>query len=288
MTVAQIEDHVCLQPCPQCGDLLTLPQNRGDHPLVCPNVPVACTYANVGCTHQPSRKALALHLEHGVAHHLQLLHDRVAKQQQMGTPTGLCQSERTYRDLYDRVVSLEQTVCHQAIQQEEAMRRWQRAQFCHGRYVWRIKSFSSHLTQMRASPRTYLLYSPPFYTDPVMGYKVCLRVSLHVSSSAEPFLGVFLHLMRGPDDDLLDFPFAGRIVLTLKHGRERGKDFSETMMASQPSLAAFEKVLTGARNPVGFGLQQFVSVRSLLDEGFCDAAGQDEVVIVALVVSSLN
>ena len=118
-----------------------------------------------------------------------------------------------------------------------------------------------------------------------MGYKVCLRISL---SSNQTHLGVFLHLMKGPDDDLLDFPFTDRqISITLKHRRDRGKDFSETFTASQqPSLTAFDRVASGARNPVGFGFQQFVCVRSLLDEGFCDAT--DEVVIVASVVSSLQ
>ena len=64
MTVSKVENHVCpggssgiepatLGSCPHCGQSIELKLEGGEqksHQLVCPHMPVACLYAQAGCT----------------------------------------------------------------------------------------------------------------------------------------------------------------------------------------------------------------------------------------------
>ena len=82
---------------------------------------------------------------------------------------------------------------------------------------------------------SFVVYSKPFYTS-VFGYKMCLRSNVyyaegefmfHDQENSERFtiagdehLGVFLHLMRGENDDCLSWPWGGSITLTIVNQRE--------------------------------------------------------------------
>ena len=58
-------------------------------------------------------------------------------------------------------------------------------------------------------------YSLPFYTHP-RGYKVCLTVYANGEGDGEgTHISVSAYLMRGEFDDLLKWPFQGRVVLQL-------------------------------------------------------------------------
>ena len=142
--------------------------------------------------------------------------------------------------------------------------------FCHGRYVWRISSFTSHLkppaptASPSPQPQT-ILYSEAFYSAPVLGYKMCLRCNVHVDMRGEQHLGLFLHLMQGEEDDLLAWPFQGTITFRLKHRSGSFQDVVE-VMETPPGLTAFEKPSSTwckSRNPMGFGHQEFIKVRDL-------------------------
>ena len=66
MTVGQVENHVCpaagvgsssppnsIRNCPHCGQSIALKFEEGEqksHQLICPHIPVACLYAQAGCT----------------------------------------------------------------------------------------------------------------------------------------------------------------------------------------------------------------------------------------------
>lgn len=190
------------------------------------------------------------------------------------------------------MVTLEQRSCHQTIRHEEALQRLQDIQqqkteanleklmlgrFCQGKFAWRISGFTGNLLMMK-EPRKFL-FSPGFYTAPVLGYKFSMRCSVN-NIKGDEFLGIHVHLEAGDDDDILDWPFAGKIALTIKN-RQGERDFVENM-DTQSGLAAFDKPEPGSRNPVGFGLKPFISITSLFNQGFYDQK-KDMVVIVAKV-----
>ena len=186
-------------------------------------------------------------------------------------------------------MSLEQKNCYERIGQEETKERLGTMEdrltsmpdglgrrFCHGRYVWRIAQLTTKLGQQQQQGTVY--YSEAFYTAPTLGYKACLRCNYHLDSQGEPHVGLFLHLMQGPEDDLLDWPFSGRITLRLKS--QLGLDLVEVM--NTPSgLSAFEKPIK-ARNPMGFGHAEFIKVRDLCNakNGFWNPESDSIAIIV--------
>ena len=204
--------------------------------------------------------------------------------------------------LYQRIVSLEQKNGYERIGQEETKERLGTIEerltsmpdglarrFCHGRYVWRISQLTSKLRQHQEQPsssghrpRPLVLYSPAFYTAPTLGYKVCLRCHFHLSEEAgeEKHLGLFLHLMPGEDDDMLDWPFSGQITMKLKSRLGSHLDLVEVMNTPSPNgLSAFEKPQT-PRNPMGFGHQEFIKVRDLCSARFWDPHNDTIAIVV--------
>lgn len=265
LKVGDITSHSCV--CPQCGQTTAgLPENTGQHRLICPNVQVACLYASVGCQERPARKTLEDHLQGAVASHLRLLYEKLSKLQQMQS-MPVSRNDQTLQNLYDRLVSLEQTLCEQSIRQEELMRRLANN---HGQLVWRISQFTASKLNLR--------YSEGFYTAPQLGYKVCLRCSV-----IQEEVGIFVHLMTGQDDDLLQWPFEGKISIRLKN-RGNYQDLVETMSTSSSS-AAFERP-SGLRNKIGFGLPHFISVKTLMAQGFWDSS-KDDIVIIGQVTAQV-
>jgi hypothetical protein len=186
----------------------------------------------------------------------------MAKWQQAQSNGAACNCQ----GLYERLVTLEQHVAHLANKSSIS----QPSLAHQGRYVWRIHQFkASSLKEMKPA-----LYSPAFYTP--AGYKMCLRCSLQGQS-----LGIFVHFLAGDDDDILSWPFRGRIKLTLKNRQWPLKDMEE-MLASNAQLSAFERPSV-TRNPVGFGLHEFINVRRLMDDGFWDSHRDDVVIIVQIL-----
>ena len=58
-----------------------------------------------------------------------------------------------------------------------------------------------------------VVHSPSFYTSP-FGYKLCLRANLYVRDG-ECYLALFIHMRRGENDDILEWPFSGRFIVSL-------------------------------------------------------------------------
>ena len=149
------------------------------------------------------------------------------------------------RELYQRVVSLEQKSCQQEIkinQLEQQLVRTQLSQeddltgrYCNGSFVWKIRNFSEIHQKMR-NCHSFVVYSKGFYTS-VFGYKMCLRSNVYYTegrgnhcpcpedtnllpSPGDEHLGIFLHLMRGENDDCITWPWVGSITTTIFNQRE--------------------------------------------------------------------
>lgn len=99
-------------------------------------------------------------------------------------------------------------------------------------------------------------------------------------------MSLFIHLMRGDYDDILEWPFRGRITLTVLDVRggsssaapaatsrsssksqqqqpARKKDISSCVTETDPTLEAFQRP-TSSRSRRGFGYVEFVSLADLL------------------------
>jgi hypothetical protein len=104
-------------------------------------------------------------------------------------------------------------------------------------------------------------------------------------SGGGPHLSLFIHLMRGDYDDVLDWPFRGRITLSIldlrgssaasASGRStasgsksqqqqtpKKKDISACVPDTDPTLEAFQRP-TSNRSRRGFGYVEFVPLADL-------------------------
>ena len=126
-----------------------------------------------------------------------------------------------FRELYQKVISLEQIQLQQEMKiseltsQIELMRTDKQEltnRYANGEFLWRINNFSNYHQKLRNN-HNFLIYSKGFYTS-YYGYKVCLRSNLYISEGEE-YLGIFVHFMRGDNDDILDWPWRGRVRITV-------------------------------------------------------------------------
>lgn len=129
--------------CPECGDLVNSTSSQTVHSkLICPRVQVACLFSMVGCTQRVPRSQLQEHLRSQVVHHMQLMAEKLTKLHQIQTADATIQecsslpsspqlsrdpnirlsgsnlhnNSKLVRDLYQRIVQLEQRNCQQQIQ----------------------------------------------------------------------------------------------------------------------------------------------------------------------------
>lgn len=83
-----------------------------------------------------------------------------------------------------------------------------------GVYVWKVNELQRRYREARVG-KTVSLYSPPFYTS-VHGYRLCLRCYLYGDGQGKgTHVSLFIVLMKGECDDLLAWPFAHRVSLSL-------------------------------------------------------------------------
>eukprot|EP00092_Neocalanus_flemingeri_P012024 GFUD01012961.1.p1 GENE.GFUD01012961.1~~GFUD01012961.1.p1 ORF type:complete len:456 (+),score=126.82 GFUD01012961.1:78-1445(+) len=318
--------------CTSCGDLVRDQAMVHHLSLICPNTKVACTFTSIGCTQKIPRKELQSHMASQTGQHMQLLAEKLAKVQQIqqagqvlehstshqsveesqpcsSLPTSpqlsrehqsvlrmsgsnMHSQSRLIKELYQRVVSLEQKSCQQEIRMEQLEQQLVRShlaqeddsigRYCNGSFVWKIRNFSEIHQKMRNS-HSFVEYSKGFYSS-VFGYKMCLRSNVYYDEGDE-HLGIFLHLMKGENDDCLTWPWVGSITITIFNQREGilREHFTETM-DTMPGLAAFDRP-TEERNMRGFGFQEFIRVNSLYTGGFL-LADNDTLIIKADVKCS--
>nr|ABN04154.1 tumor necrosis factor receptor-associated factor 6 [Branchiostoma belcheri] len=139
-----------------------------------------------------------------------------------------------------------------------------RERMCNGTYIWRIKEYSK-LRQQAVNGAATVRHSSGFYTS-YYGYKLCVRVNLNgVDSAHGTHISLFIHFMMGENDDILEWPFQGKITLSIldqnSNPAQQAKHITETLV-SKPSYAAFQRPTT-LRNHKGFGYMEFALLRSL-------------------------
>ncbi len=81
-------------------------------------------------------------------------------------------------------------------------------------YNWKIPDFNQRRRDAIANRVTFL-YSPPFYTSR-QGYKMCVLAYLNGDGMGHgTHLSVFLFLMKGEYDNILEWPFRHKVTMIL-------------------------------------------------------------------------
>ena len=212
-------------------------------------------------------------------------------------------TQKLLRDLFQRVVQLEQKNCQLEIANAQLDKRLRSlppppsdaGRFCQGRFVWTLGNFARCHERMRRS-RSHVEYSPAFYTS-AFGYRVCLRCNVTLDGGEE-HLGLFVHLAAGENDAHLAWPFRGSIALTAVNqaaDRLHRENFTEVLDATSAShqLGSLERPSPSAssadsiggvgvgRSAVGYGFPLFIRMNGLYSGGFVGA--DDSLVIRARV-----
>ena len=100
-------------------------------------------------------------------------------------------------------------------------------------------------------------YSKPFFAS---GYKMQISVEANVNG----YIGVFAHLMKGPNDDKLIWPFCGDVVVELVNWIEDNDHHRQVIPLSPERVTnnACDRVLVGDRRD-GWGCSKFVQHSSI-------------------------
>ena len=84
-----------------------------------------------------------------------------------------------------------------------------------GVFIWRISNYKQQYEQALASPEDLAIFSPPFYTSQY-GYKMRLKAYLHGRDRGKStHLSLYIIIMKGDYDALLDWPFKQKITFYL-------------------------------------------------------------------------
>lgn len=125
-----------------------------------------------------------------------------------------------------------------------------------GDYMWKIEHFSRHLREAREGKRYYFV-SAPFNVDQ-FGYKLCLTVLPNGEDNKGTHFSVFVVIMKGAFDEVLPWPFALPVDITLlgKHRRMLTRSIKPNSQCD-----CFRRPETQMN--IGFGFPQFCSLSQL-------------------------
>ena len=108
-------------------------------------------------------------------------------------------------------------------------------------------------------------WSQPFYTS-VGGYKLQVRVDANGDGSgAGTHLSLYVHLMKGDNDDKLSFPFNASITVQIFNTLSDSNHSEGTIDHYNASVDCRTRVTEGDTAPDGAGFDQFIPHTELLD-----------------------
>lgn len=130
--------------------------------------------------------------------------------------------------------------------------------------VWKVTSVREQMQNAQLERQTSV-YSPPFYTS-AAGYKLCLRLYLNGDGTARgTHISIFLVVLRGEYDALLQWPFCYRVSFCLVDQRtsmesEDPKQAKHVINSFRPdvSSSSFQRPCTSMNT--ASGLPKFISL----------------------------
>ena len=232
--------------CPYIGCWKKMRQSEmiSKHLQVCPKRPVECSFRDFGCT-EVCTGTLDQHNAEYVAHHLSLVSSALTKQGEK------------LRKLEQKLDSQAQNAAQQQLAETEdrcqALEIEQQAQNV------TIKDISARLQQQlirvpsfsESKQANAVWYSPAFYCN---GYKMCLCVHPNGhSSSKNESLSVYLHAMKGVNDDSLPWPMNAEVSLQLLNQIANKRHVNKTLHFKS------ERITSTDEKGVGQGFDNFVA-----------------------------
>jgi TNF receptor-associated factor 4 len=204
----------------------------------CPAAIVDCPFKHAGCSIRGPRRGVEQHVDTDSKAHLKIMCSLVGKQ------------KNEIEDLRSQM---------------EAMTR-----STDGTLLWRIPNFSTFLQDARLSPNTNAeICSVPFYTNKY-GYKLIASVFPNGDGvGAEgKFLSLYVKILPGDYDNLLEWPFTYPIKFTLIDQAIDGEKRQniEERFDPDPNWKTFQKPLkeNTANDCLGYGYPKYVSHEVLL------------------------
>ena len=181
-------------PCPnECGEEEIERQHlKGHLEQTCPLEVIQCEFSYAGCGAQLQRRLMSAHMKESMGAHLSLLSVVAQEMQnmvQLQQAYQIKQQGDQIKQMANRIKQLENPVPTVDIVIDDFERR-------------------------KKSSDEWL--SAPFYTH-LGGYRLCLEVDVNGYGSGKgTHVSVYVYLMRGEFDDLLEWPFHGEVTIQLK------------------------------------------------------------------------
>ncbi len=129
-----------------------------------------------------------------------------------------------------------------------------------GTFVWRITNFKQQFESARNAEEEIALFSQPFYTSQY-GYKLRLKTYLNGRDRGKgTHLSLYLIIMKGEYDALLDWPFDQKITFNLLDQSEQRKHKTHQLSPNR-SLPNVKAVFNrpSLKENLGIGNPSFVS-----------------------------
>ena len=135
-----------------------------------------------------------------------------------------------------------------------------------GQLIWRINNVHERIIEAKSGRQTSF-YSPPFYTDQY-GYKMCARVYLNGDGAGKStHVSLFLVILRGEHDALLNWPFRHKVTFVLVDQSELKESVSDSFKPD-PNSSSFRRPISEMN--IASGLPLFFPLSKLTnsDTGF--------------------
>ncbi|XP_068683028.1 TNF receptor-associated factor 4-like isoform X2 [Montipora foliosa] len=208
----------------------------------CPLAPLPCPYADMGCTKKVLQDDIDSHVESEMRLHLDLACVKLRD-----TEEGLRNTKQLVKKLEERIDALENKT---------------------GVFLRKIRGFDEILQQAKTGYEDEIK-SAPFYTSE-FGYKV--RMSLNpngVGKGENTHLSIFIYIMKGDYDSILQWPFRKRVTFTLIEPKENPEDRNNiSSIVVNLNEDEWNAKPRTEENSVGWGFSKFVSHDKLMKSGY--------------------
>ena len=230
--------------CPNGCSVQVVRNTLSSHLIVCPRRLVKCRYRLIGCPAVLEVKDMEKHLEEKKDQHLEMSMDTVIK-------LSVCMGQ-LHASLHPAQVPAGLVLPHQ--------RTWLENDGTFPLTPWVVK-FEGYEV-MKALDMAW--YSDPIFTHSG-GYTMCLEVHANGFSTAKgKYLSVYICLRQGEMDDVLKWPFTGKLRFTLLNQVEDNNHLRHTK-CSVDYPTQLTRVLPPRRRSSGLGSRSFIELLSLRD-----------------------
>ena len=232
--------------CPSgCGKKIKRRNMESHLSTECPEEYILCKYVMFGCDTAVKRREKETHFSDKALHLEKSVESQLAMFQCLGS---FFQSPARQPDVTSLPLSF---------------RPWlQNTPTCYPRPPWVVK-----LREFEKKKRN----DKCWYSGPVAvyshfgGYKMCVSIDPNGDGSGKgTHISLFVHLMKGDNDDNLKFPFKGHIVVSLLNQLEDKNHLTKEPWSPEDNIAEDirERVTTGVRG-CGWGHPKFISPNDL-------------------------